>query len=509
MARPTRFARLAAFAGAGATFLLSGAVLAGPAAAQYPEIEATWACDGTVASTARSRAGTTPGSKTNPTIDVAWTGDRAADFRRIPADAFVDLPSGRFGADNGFELSGSFVPAPAAGSVGVLVTEAADWADGTPRRGPGQEDDSQFVRLARPIDCPPPVEACVEGTPSLEAVNLTAVGGTATADFAVAGCGEVGLALPSASSGAPFDAEPAGFSAGPGSLSVALAPCASEVELGSGGALLADTTAGPPCPPPLPPETPEAVPPTAAIADPTCVDGGAVVTLTNPGTAPVAFTVAGADHAVAAGATQHVVVPVATTPSEIRVTAPGMADVVRTFAQDCTVAPARPSALVGDATCLEQGVLVELANAGAVPVTFTIAGPDGAVTRTVPAGGEGSEVVRLPAGGGRVVVTAPGMDDVVRSLQLECAAAVPEVASEVEERPADVTASPRAVAAPARSPAAPTPVAAAAPAAQLPRTGADGTATLLRLSFTLLLLGLVLTGAPVVGRRRAAGRSAL
>jgi hypothetical protein len=430
MSRPTRTARAAAFVASAAFFLLGGVVFAGSANAHHPEIEATWDCDGTVTYTARSWAGDTDDSKTNPSIDVSWTEDQAH-FTGVPADVWNHVRNDHFGPDNGFQFSGSFVVTTTAPTIGLFVTEGADWANGTARRGPGQEDASQFARIAAPEGCEEPPTEC----PNVEG-----------------------------------DRQPAD--------------------------LPEDCKQTPPEEPPV--FEPPVIPPSASIADATCLDGGAIVTLVNGGSSDVTFTVAGGAapvvRQVGAGTTSYLVVPVGTTPNQILVTAPGMADVARTLSQNCARPTPNPAATIADASCTEEGALVELANTGTAPVTFTIAGPAGTVTRDVPAGGQGSEVVDLPGGSGTITVTAPGMTTVSRSFAVQCAAA--EVRSEVIERPARV--SPVNLVAPVAA-------AQAAPAGELPRTGASSTELLFRLGAALLMVGLALALAPVVGRRRMTG----
>ena len=414
MFRPTRAARAIAFVASVATFLLGGVVFAGVADAHHPEIEATWACDGTVTYTAFAWAGTTPEARTNPSIDVHWTEDQSDP---VPADAWTHVVNGAFDETNSFQFTGTFSTTSTADTIGLLVTEGADWANGTPRRGPGQEDASQFVRISRP-------DGCEEQQPTI----------------------------------------------------------------------IEEPETDPPPPP---------TPPAATIADPTCIDGGAVVTLTNPSTEPVPFTITFGTttqvELVAPLATAHVLVPVGITETRIAVTAPGLAEVARTFALTCTRPTAMPTATIADATCAEEGALVELANTGGAPVTFTLAGPMATVRRDVPAGGEGSEIVHLPNGSGTITVTAPGMATVSRAFVLQCVA----VAGEVIERPAVVRPAPLQVATPSVAPA----VQVLASPEELPRTGAASTETLLLVSFSLLLVGLALTLAPVVGRRRATDRT--
>lgn len=239
-----------------------------------------------------------------------------------------------------------------------------------------------------------------------------------------------------------------------------------------------------------------AAPASADVACPPVT--GAAFDGTAPGTVTAVFVVgceteltltspnAAARDTFAAGA-GSLSVPVPDCGAEVVLSAGGTVVAEAATGEPCGPAPA---AEIGDALCLEQGALVELANTGDVPVTFTIQAGSTVVHRAVPAAGEGSEIVRLPAGVTEVTVSAPGMDPVTRRVDLVCT----EVAAEVvEATPVALQPAP----APASAPAHPS-------GATLPRTGASTTTILAVVGTTLLLTGLALLRAPVVGRRRVA-----
>ena len=492
MQRSTRTARWAAFTGGVAALLAGGVVFAGSAVAHHPEIEASWACDGTVSYTAHSWAGTTPEEKTNPSILVFWTDDQGGNFRHIAESEYTMLPSGHFGADNDYRFSGSFTTDTDAPTIGVHVREGGPWANGTPARSNGSFDDSQFVRLSRPTGCevPEPVKVlpvettpeCPEGPARLasHAYDITRADGSVandvaqlrgqvdegdviTATFTVAeGCEDLELTLATYRAPGPvfdrgtadeqvlFDHGTGTFDAGPGSLTATVPACFYQADFAFG--------------------------PVIERFDPEFY-GSRLIDADNGGSGPcVPDETETPTETETETEVEDEVVEQAPTP------APAAAPAA------VAVPTAVPSATVADAVCADGGALVSLANTGDAPVTFTIVGGATPVTRTIAGGGQVGELVALPEGPSTITVSAPGMADVSRAVTLDCA----EVAGVAVVAPAAPTA---------RSQAATPEVAAASTApGTLPRTGADSTIALLLVGLGLLATGALCTTASA--RRR-------
>jgi LPXTG-motif cell wall-anchored protein len=171
--------------------------------------------------------------------------------------------------------------------------------------------------------------------------------------------------------------------------------------------------------------------PAASIADALCDDNGAEVTLTNPTSSAVDFTVSNgtSDSIVTVPTGEQRTITVETVdgvPTTITVTADGMAPVTREIST-CVgpVAAAAPAAEIGDATCIDHGSVVQLTNTGGEAVDFTITVPGAPdSTTTVPAGETVAVTVPTPADTMRsITVRAPGMADSVLDVTYTCAVA--------------------------------------------------------------------------------------
>ncbi|MCU1485277.1 MAG: hypothetical protein JWN67_2023 [Actinomycetia bacterium] len=168
--------------------------------------------------------------------------------------------------------------------------------------------------------------------------------------------------------------------------------------------------------------------PSATIAEASCADHGAVVTLKNEGDTEVEFDVNGEKVTVGPNDTETKTVTFpGDTDTTITVTAPGMDDVVETVDYHCA-APA-PSANVANATCADSGAIVHLVNGGDAPAEFTIQVPGSPdQTVTVPANSTSDETVTLLAGTTKTItVTADDMDDVTKDVSYTCTTPTPPV----------------------------------------------------------------------------------
>lgn len=391
--------KLAGFAGVLLTALVGGLFLAPAAFAHHPTVTGTADCGDTITFTSTAWTTSSEAQRTNPEIEIGYIAD---------GGSYVALPSNpayRYDSANGFQFSDTFTPPAGWSSVVLRATAVGDWGSGA-----------------------------------------------------------------------------------------------------SGGDMRTSA--------PITPQT-DCEPPVASIADAECSDEGAVVRLTNPGDAPVEFTITGGEDdqvvTVAAGDTEDVTVELqADEDSTITVSADGMDDVSREVSYHC--ASAEPSATTADATCLDGGAVVHLVNPGDAPAEFTISVPGMPdVVTTVPAGEDADVTVPTPDGvTTTITVTAPGMTAVVTDVTYECASGTGSGALPAAEESGG--GNPGSEGEGGGNPVSPAPATDVASgtatvplAAELPRTGST-TSTLLVVALCSLLVGVAL----VFGERRAVrGRGAL
>ncbi len=164
--------------------------------------------------------------------------------------------------------------------------------------------------------------------------------------------------------------------------------------------------------------------PSASIADVDCAAHGVVVTLTNGGEAAATFTVVENDElidtvAVAGGATITKTYPLAEDQTAtIKVTAPGMDDVVRTLTRNCEQPRAHASV-----SCSAGGAYLTFGNDGDSPTTFTVDKGDTQVEQ-VDVAGHGNAARTYPITEGETatftVTSSGGMSDIVADLTFDC-----------------------------------------------------------------------------------------
>ena len=139
------------------------------ASAHHADITAS-GCQGQVDFTAKSWAGDTTASKTNPTIVISYSLNNGASYTTLP-----QKPEYRFGSDNGFTFSDSFLlPGPFPTSVIVRAAAGATWGNGVVSNDP---------RMTPPFNANP--AGCTVPLPS-GAVGLLGLSGLLGAGLAVA-----------------------------------------------------------------------------------------------------------------------------------------------------------------------------------------------------------------------------------------------------------------------------------------------------------------------------------
>ncbi len=262
----------------------------------------------------------------------------------------------------------------------------------------------------------------------------------------------------------------------------------------------------PPCVPPAKP---------AANIEPSCTEGGALVTVTNTGGTATDFTVFKDGSEIdtipvpAGGSVSRAYPMTEGETASFRATAPEDFDTgPKTVTFNCA-APASPRATIAS-SCTDGGALVTLTNSGGKATVFDVVkdgtsidqvqvAPGGSVARVYPMNEDQTSTFRA---------TAPGYDTGPVAVTFDCVAPARVAGELVERNPAPAPAptaapapAPAPTAAPAPAPAptaapAPAPAAAVASAAasldELPRTG-TGSNVLLAVGITLVALGTLLS----------------
>jgi hypothetical protein len=402
-------------------------MLAPSAFAHHPEITASVDCTGVVSFTSTAWEGfadnpNTPQdeydlSRSNSGIQISYSSD---------GGAFQTLGTYAYNKANGYSFSDTLtLSSPLPNQVVLKAQAIAAWGNGV---GPG--DSRQTGVLTLPT-CPRPSGAI--GDANCDGHNVTVTltnSGNGSVDFTISKNGNPLETVTvqggqTATRSYPLNEdESTDFAVdAPGMNTVT-----KTVKL--------DCEQPPPPPnnPPPPPNNPPPPPqnPPSADASASCVEHGAVVTLTNNGDSPLDFTVSKNGTQIdtvtvpAHGSTTKTYPLTEDETAEITINAPGLGPISRTVTLDCEhpqppVLP-NPKASVADADCDEQSVTVTLTNEGLAPVDFGIT-KNGSPLETVSVAAGQTVTRSYPLTEdeiARIEITAPGLETVTKVVQLDC-----------------------------------------------------------------------------------------